>query len=235
LSTQERRLYNVLMLKNILPPFSYKTVFIFLFFLIGGWSSGFCDSSQAWLTNAATFSLSPRFDLKISHHGRFLDITYSNPYLKNIQGGIVFKLTNDIYFATLYRRDHVVKDIIYNENRFTFEAGWKTKLAEKLDFDIRIRTEIREFEEEFPEDHLRFRFRVRIKTELSIGKLKLKPFIANETFGKTKIYTVQNNRFFVGTMIPLGEHVEFGLSYIWLTTRDAESIHILHSGFELKF
>lgn len=128
-----------------------------------------------------------------------------------------------------------IQDVIYNENRFTLEAGWKTKVATKLDFDIRFRTEIREFQEEFQEDHLRFRLRLRLKTELNIGKLKLKPFIATETFGKTKIYTVQKNRFYIGTMIPLSEHVEFGLSYIWLATRGAESIHILHSGLELKF
>lgn len=213
-----------------------KTSLLFFLVFFASWKSGFCDTSQAWLTNTVTFSISSRLDLKISHHARFLDITYFNPYLKNIQGGFVFKLHKNFYFATLYRRDHMEnQDTVYNENRFTLEVGWKTRVAEKLDFDAYFRTEIREFEEESKEDHLRFRLRLRLKTELSIGKLKLKPFIANETFGKTKIYTVQNNRFYVGAMIPLSEHVEFGFSYIWLATRNAESIHILHSGFELKF
>jgi hypothetical protein len=213
-----------------------KICLLFLLFFSTIWTSGYCDSSQAWLTNTATFSLSSRLDLKIAQHGRFLDITYSHPYLKNIQGGIVFKLPKNFYFATIYRRDHVeIQDMVYNENRFTLEAGWKTKIAKKLDFDIRFRTEIREFEETLPEDHLRFRLQLRLRTVLRIGKLELKPFIANETFGKTKIYTVQTNRFYIGAMIPLSEHVEFGLSYIWLSTRNMESIHILHSGFELKF
>lgn len=216
--------------------FLYKTVFLFFLVLIGGWSSGYCDTSQAWLTNAATFSLSSRWDMKISQHGRYLDITYSDPYLKNFQGGIAVKLPKNFYVATLYRRDHVhIQDTVYNENRITLETGWKTKVAEKWDFDVRFRTEIREYEEEIKEDHLRFRLRLRLRSELNIGKLRLKPFVAAETFGKSKIFTAQASRFYLGMFFPLSEHVEFGINYIWLATRGAESIHILHSGFELKF
>lgn len=223
-------------MKPIHNKFLCKTVLLFLFILTGTWSNGFCDTSQAWLTNMVTFSLSSRLDLKISQHGRYLDITYSDPYLKNFQGGIVLKLPKNFYVATLYRRDHVhILDAIYNENRFTLETGWKTKAAEKLDFDIRFRTEIREYEEEVMEDHLRFRLRLRLKSDLNIGKLRLKPFVAAETFGKSKIYTAQASRFYFGTLFPLSDHVEFGISYIWLAIRGAESIHILHSGFELKF
>jgi hypothetical protein len=148
----------------------------------------------------------------------------------------VYRFPKNFYFSTVYKREHVeFQDLIYNENRIILEAGWKPKFSPKLDFDIYFRTEIREFEEDLPEDHVRFRFRLMLKTMLNIGKLKLKPFIANETFGKKKIYTVQKNRFYVGTKIPLGEHVEFALSYIWLAARDLESVHILYSGFELKF
>jgi hypothetical protein len=230
------KLYNTGLMRQARYLFILKACLAFSFLYTALSASGFGDSSQAWLTNSATFSLSSRLDLKIVQHGRFLDITYSNPYLKNIQGGIVFKLPNNFYFATIYRRDHVeTQDSTYNENRYTLEGGWKTEISEKLDFDIRFRTEIREFEEALLEDHLRFRFQLRLRTELRVGNLKLKPYIANETFGKSKIYTVQNNRFYIGAMIPLSDHVEFGLSYIWLSTRNAESIHILHSRFELKF
>ncbi|UCE43324.1 MAG: DUF2490 domain-containing protein [Candidatus Aminicenantes bacterium] len=188
------------------------------------------------MKNSATFTLSSKWSLKLSHETRNLDITFSNPYLKNVAGGFVFHLPRNFYFATVYKRAHVeIQDIVYNENRYILEAGWKTKVTKKLDFDIYFRTEIREFEEEFPEDYLRFRMRLQLKTMLSIGKLKLKPFIANETFGKTKIYTIQKNWLYIGTMIPLSDHVEFGISYMWLATRDAESIHILYSGFQFLF
>jgi hypothetical protein len=213
-----------------------KIVFIFLIIFFAAIVQGFSDTSQAWLKNSLTLTLSSKWDLKISHEFRNFNITYSNPYYKNIAGGFVFHLPKNFYVSAVYKRVRVeFQDVFYNENRFVLEAGWETKMAENLDFDIRFRTEIREFEEELPEDHLRFRLQLRLKTELFLGKLRLVPFIANETLGKTKIYTIQKNRFYIGSMIPLGEHVTFVISYMWLATRGAESIHILYSGFALEF
>jgi hypothetical protein len=230
------RLYNSRIMKSYIHKSFPKTVLIFLIILTGAWGSGFCDSSQSWLNNSATFTISSKLDLKLTQESRYLDIAYANPYLKNVQGGMVFKLPKNFYFATLYKREHVeIGELGYNEDRYTLEGGWKTKVAEKLDFDIRFRTEIREFDEDRVEDHLRFRLRLRLRTQLSIGKLKLKPFVAAESFGKTKVNTIQRSRLYIGTNFPLSDHVEFSLSYLWLATRGDESIHILHSGFELKF
>ncbi len=216
---------------------SDKKIIPLLFILVFcGWANGYCDSDQAWLLNSATFKVSSKISLKLIQESRHLDITYAHPYLMSIHGGIVFNLTKNIYLATIYKRAHVeYQEIIYNEDRLILEGGWKTRVAENLDFDLRIRTEIREFDEEIPEDHRRFRLRLRLKTEFSIGELKLKPFIAAETFGKTKVYTVQRSRLYIGTNFPLSDHVEFVLSYMWLATRQDESIHILLSGFELQF
>lgn len=223
-------------MKTYIQKSFLKTVIILLLILMGGWSSGFCDTTQSWFNNSATFTISSKLDLKLTQESRHLEITFSDAYLKNVQGGMVFKLPKNFYVSALYKREHVeYLGIIYNEDRYTLEGGWKTKLGEKLDFDIRFRTEIREFDEEQVEDHLRFRLRLRLKTQLSVGKLKLKPFIAAESFGKTKVYTVQRSRLYIGTNFPLSDHVEFSLSYLWLATRDDESVHILHSGFELKF
>jgi hypothetical protein len=209
---------------------------LLLILILCGWIRGFCDSDQAWLVNSATFKVSSKISLKLIQESRHLDITYAHPYLMSVHGGIVFNLTKNIYLATIYKRAHVeYQEIVYNEDRVVLEGGWKTKLAENLAFDLRIRTEIREFDAQTPEDHLRFRLRLRLKTELNIGELKLKPFIAAETFGKTKVYTIQRSRLYIGANLPLSDHVEFVISYMWLATRHEESIHILVSGFELKF
>lgn len=215
----------------------YKVTILLLVptFLIG-WTNDLYGSDQAWLQNTATFTISSKLSLRLIHESRHLDITFSNPYLKNIQMEVSINLPKNFYIATNYRRQYEdIEDHVSNENRFTLEAGWKTRLTKDLDFDLRFRTEIREFEEPLLDDHLRFRFRLRLKSKVSLGKLKLKPFIATETFGKDKIYTIQKNRLYIGTYFPLSEHVEFVLSYLWLATRGAESIHILYSGFDLKF
>jgi hypothetical protein len=218
------------------PKLIPKMVLFFCIIFFAGWKYSFSDTSQSWFKNSATFALSSIWGLKLDQETRNLDITFSNPYHKCIGGGFVYYLPKNFYFSAVYKRVHVeIQDIIYNENRFQLQAGWETQVAKNLEFDIYFRTEIREFEEEFQEDHLRFRFQLRLKTELHIGKLRLKPFIANETFGKTKIFTVQKNRFFIGTMIPLSENVGFRIAYLWLATRGVESIHIIHSGFQLNF
>jgi len=215
----------------------YKLIILlFVSAFVSGWTHALCGSDQAWFQNTTTFTISSKLSLRLIQESRHLDITFSNPYLKNIQAGVSINLPKNFYFATIYRREYEdIEDHVSNENRFTLETGWKTRVAKELDFDLRFRTEIREFEESALEDHLRFRFRLRLKSKVSIGKLKLKPFIATETFGKDKIYTIQKNRLYIGTNFPLSEHVEFVLSYIWLATRGKESIHILYSGFDLKF
>lgn len=154
----------------------------------------------------------------------------------NWQGGIVYKLPKNFYIGAFYKREHAdLEVLIADENRFTLEGGWKVGLARDLDFDIRIKTEIREYEQKIVEDHLRFRFRFRIKYDTHIGNLRLKPFVATETFGKTKVYTIQRNRLYIGTYLPVSGNVEFKISYLWLYTTDKESIHILDSGVDLKF
>lgn len=192
-------------------------------------------SDQGWLNNSATFSISPEWKLKFTQEMRAFEIVYADPYLHNLQAGVVRSLPKDFYLAVLFKREHVaVSDIGVDENRYTLEGGWKKSLRPDLDLDIRARTEIRRFSDE-DKNHLRFRFRVRLKYSMNIGNLKLKPFIATETFGKDKFYTAQKNRLYLGSFVPLSDHVELVFNYIWLNQRDQEDIHIVNSGVDLKF
>ena len=197
--------------------------------------SSLLASSQGWLNKSATFTLSPQWNLKLTQETRAFDVTYADPYLHNLQAGIVYKLPQNLYAALLYKREHVAyDDISLDENRTTIEGGWKTGVIENLDFDVRARTEIRRFNLE-DSNHTRFRLRLRLKYTTSIGSLKIKPFIATETFGKDKFYTVQKNRLYLGTIFPLSKNVEMVVNYIWLNARDKEDIHIINTGFDLKF
>lgn len=205
-------------------------------FLLSSSQILFADSSQAWLNNSATFSINPKWDFKLTQEIRCLDVSYADPFMYNWAGGIVYGLPKNFYVGVYYKREHTdVLDILADENRYTLEWGWKTGLVKNLSFDFRMKTEIREFEQQAVDDHLRFRFRLRLKYKTQIGNFKITPFIASETFGKTKVYTVQKNRFYVGTYLPVGSKVEFIISYLWLYTTGKESIHILNAGVDLKF
>lgn len=173
--------------------------------------------------------------MKFTQEIRCHDITYADAYLYNVQGGLIYKLPKNFYLAFLYKREHVkLEDIPLDENRFNLQGGWKIKVANDLEFDIRARAEIRKYND--PEqNHTRFRFRFRFIYNTLIGNLRLKPFIATETFGRTKVYTIQRNRLYLGTFFPLSDHVELIACYIWLYTTGKESVHILNSGIELSF
>ena len=191
---------------------------------------------QAWVNNSASFKASSRFSLKLSNEMRYYDITGLHPYLKNIQGGIVCNLPRNTYLAFLYKRELTEKtEGNHHENRYTLESGWKMKISRIFDFDIRFRTEFREFVEELSKDHLRFRIRARIRTKLTIGSLKLRPFIATEPFADTLSDRIFRNRFYLGTIFPMGDHVELAVNYIRQDTRNKEINHILNTGFALKF
>jgi len=193
-------------------------------------------SEQAWLNNSVTFTITPHWSLKFTQELRSLDIIYADPYLLNLAAGIVYHLPKNFYLAALYKREHVDlgDDLVYDEDRITLEGGWKTGLAKNLSFDIRFKTEFRSFNLE-DRNHTRFRLRLRLKYDTHLGSLRFKPFIATESFGKTTVYTVQKNRFYLGSVFPLSQHAELTVNYIWLNARDLGDIHILNTGFDLKF
>ena len=191
---------------------------------------------QGWLNHSATFNISAEFSLKLYQETRCQEITFMDPYLKNWQGGLVYHLPKNFYVAALYKHENVEKTIFtLTENRFTLESGWKTNLKKDLDFDYRFRTEIRRYNHGLAENHLRFRFRVRLKTIVSLGSLTIIPFIATEPFADTVTNKINRNRFYLGAIFPLSEKAELIINYIRQDTKGAEAIHILNSGLDLKF
>jgi hypothetical protein len=157
-------------------------------------------------------------------------------YLTNWQGGLVYDFAEKFYAAVLYKRENTRKTAFtLAENRFTLEGGWKTELRKDLTVDCRLRTEIRNFDDGLENNHLRFRFRIRFKSKLKIGKLNLEPFIATEPFADNLKNSVFRNRFYLGTYIVIRKNVKLNIGYIRQDTRDKETLQILNSGVDIKF
>jgi hypothetical protein len=194
------------------------------------------DDGQGWLNNSVTFRMDSQFSLILTQELRSHEVTYMDVYLTNWQGGLSYRLPHSFYVAFLYKRENSKKrDFNLGENRLTLEGGWKKSLSSSLDVDCRFRTEIRRYDKELAKDHLRFRFRVRLRTRLKIGTLKITPFIATEPFADTLQDTIMRNRFYLGTGIVVGEHVEFKIMYIRQDTNGSYTVHIFNSGVDLKF
>jgi len=204
---------------------------------------------QGWLNNSLSYQINPKFILKLTQEIRCQTLTYMDPFLFNLQGGIVYHLPRNFYIAILYKRQHVkisksrdpkndtiiASDNIFSENRFTLEAGWKTKPGQKLNLDFRFKTEIRQFEPGLDDNHTRFRLRLRLKTVVTLGDLCLNPFIAMEPFADSQTCRITRSRFYLGTGIVLGRNAVLIVNYINQATQSKRSIHILNSGVELRF
>jgi hypothetical protein len=207
---------------------------IFIFILVLGQSV--LADEQSWFKNTLDLSISSRIKAKFSQEIRHNELTFMVPYLTNWEGGLDISLFKNLSISLLYRRQNEEKaSYMLKENRFMIDVNWRKKLGQKFTFDARVRTEIRNFRESRVENHLRFRLRLRLRGKCKIGKLALNPFIAIEPFGDTLKDEINRFRFYLGTVFPLGEHIGFLLSYIRQSTKDKETLHILNSGFQLKF
>jgi hypothetical protein len=194
------------------------------------------DDGQGWLNNSLTFKIDSRFSLKFANERRCNEVTYTDPYLLNWQGGIVYNLSKKLYVSFMYKREDTKKTTyVQHENRYNLETGWKTSLSKKTVFDIRFRIEIREYEEGKAEDHLRVRLRLRIKSKMKVGQLEVEPFIALEPFADTRTDDLNQYRFYAGFIFPMGKNVGFVVNYIRQGTKNKESLNILNTGFEFKF
>ena len=207
------------------------SLFLFLFLISG--LILLCED-QGWINNEISFNVNKNWDFALSNEGRYEEITYQNPYLKNWQAGVIFRLPHDLYLGFRYKRETTDEILfILPENRFTLETGWKKNLNENLAFDLRFKAEIREYEKDLADDHLRLRFRIRFTTAFNIGNLTFKPFIATEPFGDTLSNTIFRNRFYLGTAIVLSDKIDLIINYIRQDTKDQEPIHILNTGFDI--
>lgn len=192
--------------------------------------------SQGWINNSLSLKIDSKFSIKLTNESRYEEITFKDNFMKNWQAGIIYKLSKKLYVAFAYKRENEQKSTyLLHENRFTLETGWKTNLSKTISFDARFRTEIRRYEDDLAENHLRFRLRLRFKSKFKLGVLTIKPFVAIEPFGDTKNDEINRYRFYIGGAIPLGKHVDFVVNYVRQGTKDKETIHVLNTGVDLKF
>jgi hypothetical protein len=221
--------------KPFLKTGSKKMLCVLLFWLVLSRMPANAEN-QSWLNNSLRISLKPKLILIFTNEFRNQEFTFMNHYLANVQGGLEYGLSENAYIAFLYKRENTKKtDYLLNENRYTLETGWKTKLGPQAHFDLRFRTEGRTYGHGRADNHFRLRLKLRLTTQVKLGNFTIKPFIATEPFGDTLTNTIHRNRFYLGASFPLGQHSTFVLNYLRQDTKNKEPIHILNAGFQLKF
>jgi hypothetical protein len=210
-------------------PFYVVTFFLLL-------NTKILAEGQGWFNNSLNMTINNKFSLILKSQIRAHDISFQDPFVHFLEAGAGYRLRENFYLAAYYRRQtSESEDHLINENRYILETGWKKKLNKSFSFDWRFRTERRSFEHNADVNHFRFRLYIRLTTNIKLGELNLKPFIAEEPFWDTKIDDFSQNRFYLGTAVPLSEKVEYVLSYLRQDLKNKKPNHILYTGFNLRF
>ena len=98
----------------------YLTCFTLILLLLGItlYSSA---ETQGWNNNSLSLGLSSKWSLKLTNELRANEFTLMDIFLKNFQGGLVYKFSGKWYASILYKRENVEKpDFTLGEN------GWGT-------------------------------------------------------------------------------------------------------------
>jgi len=218
-------------MKSVCPRWTVRMGIAFLLL-----SVSLSADDQGWINNSLTLKVNSKISLKFTNEIRHQEIAFADAFLHNWQGGVVWKASARTYAGVFYKRETTASlDDNINENRLTLEGGWQLPLTKKSRFDVRFRTEIREFRAGRKEDHLRFRLRLRFTTQINLGSLKLKPFVATEPFADTLADKINRNRFYLGVGVPLTAHLQWVVNYIRQDTSGKDPLHILNTGVDLKF
>ena len=184
----------------------------FLFVLSG---SRLISEQQGWITNSITLKINPYSTLLFSNEFRYYKITISGHYLNNWQAGFLQTLFKKFHLGLAYKRQITwFPQYILKENRFIFEAGWGTNLTQSIDFRCRFNAEIRRFEEDLKQNHLRLRLRFLLLMKLKILKLKVIPFFAFEPFFDTVTNEISENRSYTGIIFPVCKNIRLEFGYI---------------------
>jgi hypothetical protein len=191
---------------------------------------------QGWFSNSLNLTVNSKFSLTLKSQIRSHNITFQDPFVYFLESGADYKLPKDFRIGAFYRRQTSgPSNLLVHENRYILVVGWRKTLNQNLSFEGRFRTERRSFEQNTDVNHFRFRLYIRFTMNVKLGELKLKPFVAEEPFWDTKVDAFSQNRFYLGTVIPLSEKVEFVLSYLKQDLKNKESNHVLYTGFNLRF
>lgn len=196
-------------------------------------------ADQGWMTNTLSIGASKNLSFQFCHESRYAKgMSFGSPFLDGIQSGLTYKLPAKFYVGILYRRENLqTQTLDASENRAGVQGGWTPRIIGGVTLISRFRVESRYFEQDFVEDHIRFRAKIGFSCKARFGKLNLAPFVDTEVFGDDR----QNwndypnrNRFSLGTRILLSDHLGFAVNYIREDIKTLPIVHAFSTGINLS-
>ncbi len=192
--------------------------------------------NQAWVTNSLSYKAGSRLTFMVNNEMRFETLTFKDRKLYNWQGLVAYRIGKEFFAATGFHLEKTdTLQFVLEEHRYIFDLGWKKRFAGTLDFLLRIRTEVRRFDDSLADDHLRFRLKGRLSARLPLGLITARPYIAIEYFGDDLDNEINQYRFFAGAVFPVTRNLGLILGYIKMKAKNREALHILNTGLKIAF
>jgi hypothetical protein len=161
-----------------------------------------------------------------------------NPYLHNVNVGLVYKKVSDwldigLDFKKEYEKDSTGK--FRQENRPHLNISFKGKLL-NIDAGNRLRLEYRDRESK--EDLFRLRHQIKLKFPLKFTRLELQPFVAEEFFINLGENNVSQNRLSAGFSSRAAKNIDIRVYYMLKTSKITggwEDTNVIGTGLVLRF
>jgi hypothetical protein len=187
---------------------------------------------QSWLSNSASVGLGGPWSLRLTHERRTTGLDYGGGFLDNGSLSLQRRLGTGVAVAVGYLRESARRGI---EDRLELDAGIHRRLSDRLELDLRLRLERRQFARATAPDSTRARLQIRLRSKARLGRMQLRPFGSEEVFADSVSEQLSESRLIIGAGVPAGRHAEWLIGYLRQDVRGRATVHALNTGFDLRF
>jgi len=199
--------------------------------------SAFADD-QNWTKNSISVKRLNGISFRLANEIKYRSWDWNDGvFTKNWAFGVGKKLGNGFSISFNYKQE-LTRSSTGNsalERAQNFDISWKRGLSNRSAFDLRLRTEIRKYDNGRKPDHYRFRFRFRFTAHRSILGHPVEPYLAIEPFYDTTSDSFSKYRFSTGLMVPIIRHTKLRLGYLMEDARKGSTHHVFSTGISLSF
>jgi hypothetical protein len=199
--------------------------------------SAYADD-QNWTENSISVKQPNGISFSLANEIKYRSWNWNDGvFTKNWVFGVGKKLGNGFSISLNYKqeltRSSTGNDVL--ERRPNFDISWKKGLSNRSAFDLRLRTEIRKYDNGLKSDQYRFRFRFRFTVQRSILGHSVEPYLAIEPFYDTTSDSLSKYRFSTGLTVPIIRHTKLRLGYLLEEARRGPTHHVFTTGVSLSF
>jgi hypothetical protein len=171
---------------------------------------------QLWNTESIEVKLNDRWKAKVEEELRF-ENNISRLYYTHTDGGLVFKVNDNLDFGAHYRQIFERKKKEWEEEYRPY--GYATFKWEWMDFKFSDKNRLEFRMKETTYDKWRYRNKLTAKFPWKWTSLEIQPYVADEIFIDLYGEKLNRNRLYGGFGAKLMKHLKTDIFYMWQTSK----------------